>query len=162
VPFAYYQHLTSAQKAIYRKSARISQIPLERPHAARPLVDELRAGLARDDRIAVQEAANQLGLALTQDLGIIPVRVEVLAVRPRRRADELHGLYTWEEGRQPHVQVWMRTAQHQRVVAFRTFLRTLLHEMCHHVDYHLFGLSESYHTEGFFRRESSLVRQLSR
>jgi hypothetical protein len=55
----------------------------------------------------------------------------------------------------------MRTAKQQRVVAFRTFLRTLLHEMCHHIDYTLYGLAESFHTEGFFRRESSLVRQLT-
>jgi hypothetical protein len=33
--------------------------------------------------------------------------------------------------------------------------------MCHHIDYTLYGLAESFHTEGFFRRESSLVRQLT-
>lgn len=55
----------------------------------------------------------------------------------------------------------MRTAEHERVVAFRTFLRTLLHEVCHHLDFTLFGLSDTFHTEGFFRRESSLVKQLT-
>ncbi len=54
----------------------------------------------------------------------------------------------------------MRTAQRRQVVAFRTFLRTFLHEVCHHLDYELFGLRESYHTQGFFKRESSLYRQL--
>jgi hypothetical protein len=54
----------------------------------------------------------------------------------------------------------MRTARHGRVVAFRTFLRTLLHELCHHLDLEVLGLGESFHTEGFFRRESSLFRQL--
>lgn len=121
---------------------------------------ELQQGLDRDDRIAVQDAATELGLAITLDLGIPTVRVEVLAVRPHKRNEELHGLYTWAEGKQPRVQVWMRTAQKKRVVAFRTFLRTLLHELCHHIDYTLFQLNESFHTEGFFRRESSLVRQL--
>lgn len=47
------------------------------------------------------------------------------------------------------------------MVAFRTFLRTLLHEVCHHLDFALLGLAETFHTEGFFRRESSLVRQVS-
>jgi hypothetical protein len=46
------------------------------------------------------------------------------------------------------------------VVAFRTFLRTLLHEFCHHLDYTLLGLQDSFHTEGFFRRESGLFSQL--
>jgi hypothetical protein len=54
----------------------------------------------------------------------------------------------------------MRTARHRRVVAFRTFLRTLLHEMGHHVDYERLGLADSFHTEGFFKRESSLFRKL--
>jgi hypothetical protein len=35
----------------------------------------------------------------------------------------------------------MRTAAHKRVVAFRTFLRTLLHELCHHLDYEWLGLA---------------------
>jgi hypothetical protein len=54
----------------------------------------------------------------------------------------------------------MRTARHRRVVAFRTFLRTLLHEIGHHVDYERLGLADSFHTEGFFKRESSLFKQL--
>jgi hypothetical protein len=54
----------------------------------------------------------------------------------------------------------MRTAQRRQVVAFRSFLRTLLHEISHHLDYELFKLSESYHTEGFYKRESSLFHQL--
>ncbi|MBK8019762.1 MAG: SprT-like domain-containing protein [Betaproteobacteria bacterium] len=31
----------------------------------------------------------------------------------------------------------------------RTFLRTLLHELCHHLDYEMFRLEETFHTEGF-------------
>ena len=55
----------------------------------------------------------------------------------------------------------MCTAQRRKVVAFRSFLRTLLHEICHHLDYELFHLPESFHTEGFYKRESSLFHQLS-
>lgn len=161
MPFPYYNRLSARQKAVYRKSAGIAAVPLDRAHAAWPLVSELAEALARDDRIAVQDAASELALAIVQELGIPPVRVEVLAVRPHKPTEELHGLYTWEQGKTPRVQVWMRTAKQQRVVAFRTFLRTLLHEMCHHIDYTLYGLAESFHTEGFFRRESSLVRQLT-
>ena len=70
------------------------------------------------------------------------------------------GLYTPEEGPRPKIRVWMRTAKHGRVVAHRTFVRTLVHELCHHLDYTLLELEESFHTEGFFKRESSLCRQL--
>jgi hypothetical protein len=84
----------------------------------------------------------------------------VLAVRPSSSGEELHGLYTREEGKPTRIQLWMRTAHHRRVVAFRTFLRTLLHELGHHLDYDLLKLADSFHTEGFFRRESSLFKQL--
>jgi len=54
----------------------------------------------------------------------------------------------------------MRPARGCQVVRFRTFLRTLLHELCHHLDYDLLALPDSFRTEGFYRRESSLLRQL--
>ena len=54
----------------------------------------------------------------------------------------------------------MPFAYYQRIVAFRSFLRTLLHEIGHHVDYERLALADSFHTEGFFRRESSLFHQL--
>jgi len=56
----------------------------------------------------------------------------------------------------------MRTAQRHQVVTFRTFFRTLIHELCHHLDYELLRLPESFHTEGFYKRESSIVHQLLR
>ena len=54
----------------------------------------------------------------------------------------------------------MLTVHHKRVVAFKTFLRTILHEVGHHLDYTYLKLADSYHTEGFFKRESSLFHQL--
>jgi hypothetical protein len=56
--------------------------------------------------------------------------------------------------------VWMRTAAKQQVVAFKSFLRTVVHELAHHLDYELFALEETYHTEGFYKRESSLANAL--
>ena len=58
------------------------------------------------------------------------------------------------------MSVWMRTAQRKQVVRYRTFLRTLVHELCHHLDYELLKLPETFHTEGFYARESALVRDL--
>jgi hypothetical protein len=51
----------------------------------------------------------------------------------------------------------MHTARRGQVVAFKTFLRTLLHELCHHLDYEHLNLPRSLHTDGFYKRESSLV-----
>jgi hypothetical protein len=55
----------------------------------------------------------------------------------------------------------MRTAKRKQVVAFKTFLRTVLHELCHHLDYEYFGLEDSFHTEGFYQRESNLFYSLT-
>ena len=45
-------------------------------------------------------------------------------------------------------------------MAFKSFLRTLVHEFAHHLDYEHFKLPETFHTEGFYRRESSLANAL--
>ena len=37
---------------------------------------------------------------------------------------------------------------------------TLCHEVCHHLDYELFALEETFHTDGFYRRESSLANAM--
>jgi hypothetical protein len=160
MPFAYYARLNRSQQAIYRRSDGIAEVPLGRPELLHPLVAALEAALAGEDRAATQAATARLIRGLTDTLAIPPVRVEVLAARPHAHWGELHGLYTAERGRAPRIQLWMRTAKQKRVVAFRTFLRTLLHEVGHHVDYALLGLPDSYHTEGFYKRESSLFYQL--
>jgi hypothetical protein len=120
----------------------------------------LREALEREERRAVERAASLLARGILGELELDPIEVQVLAVRPSSGDGELHGLYTREEGEPTRIQLWMRTARHRRVVAFRTFLRTLLHELGHHLDYELFRLADSFHTEGFFQRESSLFRQL--
>jgi hypothetical protein len=160
MPFAYYDRLSARDRALYRRSDAVTSLELPRAESLQPLVAELREALGRDDRRAVASAASRLGLGLAEQLGLSPVTIEVLAVRPSASWGELHGLYTRDERRPPRIQLWMRTARQRRAVAFRTFLRTLLHEMGHHVDYERLGLADSFHTEGFFKRESSLFKQL--
>ncbi len=160
MPFPYYRRLSKKDKATYRKSDAIGAVNL--PDAKRvwaftnALEDELKSG----DRTRVERAAYQLVLVLTKALRVLPVNVKVLVTRPRSAESELHGLYTRQANKVPVIQVWMRTSAHKRIVAFRTFLRTLLHEVCHHLDYELYRFADSFHTEGFFRRESSLTRQV--
>jgi hypothetical protein len=160
MPFAYYARLSRQDRAVYDRSDAIAAIVLPAPEPLRPMVAVLRQGLEGDERRVVEAAAQALCRAITDSLGVEPVDVGVLAVRPCLREAELHGLYTHEPGRRPRIRVWMRTVRYKRVVAFRTFLRTLLHEVCHHLDYTHLRLAESFHTQGFFQRESSLFHQL--
>jgi len=159
--FAYYDRLTLAQQRIYRQSDGITRLPLPGARDLRPLVAGLDAALVSEDRLAVQAASQAMFTGLTRAFAVGPCRLEVLAARPHGRWGELQGLYTEDHrGRAPRVQLWMRTARQRRVVAFRTYLRTLLHELCHHLDYRYLKLADSYHTQGFYERESSLFHQL--
>ncbi len=161
MPFAYYRNLTPAQQRIYRQSDAVTAVPLPDPHALRSRVGEVAEALASGDRLRTQAAVDRLLAALCAALGVPPVLVQVLAARPARNWGELHGLYTpAERGRSARVALWMRTAQRRQVVAFRTFLRTLLHELCHHLDYEVLKFPDSLHTEGFYKRESSLFHRL--
>jgi hypothetical protein len=159
-PFSYYDRLSARNRQLYDQSDRVQAIRLPEPVLLHPLVDGLRAALEREDRRAVELAAGYLCRGLTEMLAVSPVSVQVLSARPSAGWGELHGLYTREGRRTPRIQLWMRTARHRRVVRFRTFLRTLLHELGHHLDYEHLKLRDSFHTQGFFQRESSLFHQL--
>ncbi len=160
MPTAWYQRLPRRQQAIYRASDGVDRVDLPdaAPLAAR--VPALRTALAAGDRAQVRAAAQALTDGIARALGVSRPRIAVLAVRPAQAGSELHGLYERAPGAPAVIRVWMRTARERRVVAFRTFLRTLLHELCHHLDYEHLRLADSLHTPGFFRRESSLFRQL--
>jgi hypothetical protein len=161
VPFAYYQRLTRAQQRVYRQSDEIPVIRLSGPRDLRALVDPLADALRKEDRLTTQAMADRLLAQITASLGVPPLRAQVQAVRPSHCWGELHGLYTPGTERRPsRATVWMRTARRREVVRFRTFLRTLLHELCHHLDYELLRLPDSFHTQGFYKRESSLLRQV--
>lgn len=159
--FAYYQRLSPARKAIYRRSDSISTLRLPQPEVLQPDVPRLASALEGEDRRGAEEIAQRLVDGILRQLQAPPVQVLVRDVRPHNHFGELHGLY--EPGDPPYssrVTLWMRTAQRAKIVAFRTFLRTLLHELCHHLDYEVLELDETFHTQGFYQRESSLFHQL--
>src|SRR5437867_3541543 len=162
MPFAYFERLSRRQQGIYLRSDKITAVPLPGAAALRPLVVELGSALESGDRAHTESACQLLANGLGRALGLPPVRVTVLAARPHAKWGELHGLYesTGKLGQPPTITLWMRTARQKRVVAFRTFLRTLLHEMGHHLDYTLLRLGDSLHTQGFYQRESHLFHQL--
>ena len=85
--------------------------------------------------------------------------MRVLAVRPLRVRErstiELFGDYN------PNtilIRVWMKTAIRKEVTSFGTFLSTLCHEFCHHLDFQRFP--NSWHTRGFYERTASLYHHV--
>ncbi|MDF2691895.1 MAG: hypothetical protein K0S65_278 [Labilithrix sp.] len=160
--FSYYDRLSAKEKATYRKSDAVGQLAVPDAPALHPLVRTLDQALTTGKRTQVATACTRLAAALMTQLGVVGPKIHVREVRPQQDDGELHGLYTFaQDGKPPKLEVWMRTAAHGKVVRFRTFLRTFVHELAHHLDVTLLGLEDSFHTEGFFRRESSLMRQLA-
>jgi len=54
------------------------------------------------------------------------------------------------------IRVWRRTAVQKRTTSYGTFLSTLCHEFCHHLDFKQYGFHDSPHTRGFYERAAVL------
>jgi hypothetical protein len=161
MPFSYFDRLSAARKRTYLRSDGIVRVDLPAGPPFDALLADLEVALRSENRGEVERLSQALLSELAARLKVPRVRVRVLSVRPSGQWGELHGLYEpHEDGTPPLITVWMRTVARKQVVAFRTFLRTLLHELCHHLDYELYKLPETLHTEGFYKRESSLLAQL--
>jgi hypothetical protein len=162
MPFSYFDRLSPARKVIYLRSDAIDKIQLPPGPPLEDLAHQLEQGLRAERRKEVEGVSQALLSSLTSRLKVPPVRVKVLTVRPSGNWGELHGLYEpADDGTPPLITVWMRTVARKQVVAFRTFLRTLLHELCHHLDYELYKFPETFHTEGFYKRESNLLAHIA-
>jgi hypothetical protein len=161
MPFSYYARLSPARQRIYRQSDAIQRVNLPPGPLSDELLQHLETALRTENRGEAERLGQSLLNDLTTRLRVPRVRVRVLSVRPSGNWGELHGLYEpFEDGTPPLITLWMRTVARKQVVAFKTFLRTLLHELCHHLDYELYRLPETFHTEGFYKRESSLYYQI--
>jgi hypothetical protein len=132
---------------------------------ALPSDDRLRRSAAliesatqAEARAAIQHACSEF-LAIASDFyGVPKPGVSALAARPLRVreggwASELFGDYSVQTGL---IRVWTRTPVRKQVTSFGTFLSTLCHEFCHHLDCKRFGFSQSPHTRGFYARTATL------
>jgi hypothetical protein len=153
--------LPPGKRGVYDRSDGITSIPLEPTRVLRQVVRDLETALGRGDRRAVGELSQRVADDVCASLRVPSLRVVVEGRRPSSDWGELHGLYTpGTDYRRDTVKVWMITAKRGQVVAFRTFLRTLVHELCHHLDYTFFALPDSLHSDGFYVRESGMMRRL--
>jgi hypothetical protein len=120
---------------------------------AKSIGSAIEAGTSRD----VQRACEAF-LEVASGFYRVPAcGIRVLAARPLRVRErwttELFGDYAPES---MLIRVWMRTAVRKEVTSFGTFLSTLCHEFCHHLDFQKFGLADSWHTRGFYERAGTL------
>jgi hypothetical protein len=107
---------------------------------------------------ALRRACNEFLMAASDFYEVRRPEVRVLAARPVRVREggwaiELFGDY---HPKTMLIRVWMRTAVRKQVTSFGTFLSTLCHEFCHHLDSQRFGFLDSPHTRGFYGRAAVL------
>jgi hypothetical protein len=138
----------------------VGEVPLADVAVLAPMLERISEALTADDQKALSRAVNAAAHEMLRQWQAAPLAIRVLARRPSDENAELHGLYVREEDGSAVIRVWMRTAAHEQPVKFRTFVRTLVHELMHHLDFDKLKFEDSFHTEGFYRRESAVVRQL--
>jgi len=159
--FDFYYRLSAPRRREYERSDALGAPSLDTA-IMRPLGESLQGALASGDQTSVRLAAQAVADAFGAQLQLPPTRVSVLRTRPQRGGSEYHGYYEGgEDGKKARITLWMFTARRRQVVAYRTFLRTLVHELCHHLDFEGFKMDESFHTEGFYKRESALFRSIT-
>lgn len=149
-------------KAEYKKSELLREIILP---PALPLIDlggKLAVSLKEENKKEVQKIANEISAIVADTYYIDPAPVKILGVRPRKVTEsssyELFGDYDTETSQ---IRLWMRTAVLKKPTSYGTFLSTLCHELCHHLDLAQLELPNSYHTRGFYDRIAKLYHHIA-
>ena len=158
---AFFYRLPSHAQRCYLESDSITRYEFVPDAAASQSVAALTRVLAKGNATDTENAARKTAAEMCRVAGVPTVLVDVREVRPKNARGELHGLFYPADPRKrtpPNIVLWMRTAERRDVVKPRTFVRTLMHELVHYFDYSVLKLEDSFHTRGFFARESYLVR----
>jgi hypothetical protein len=144
--------------AKFAESDRLTQLELPPDDRLQGLAQSIESLMENGAPLAVQRACTEFITSAANFYGVPKPAVRALAARPIRVreggwATELFGDYTPGTSA---IRIWTRTAVQKRVTSFGTFLSTLCHEFCHHLDCQRFGFSQSPHTRGFYERTAAL------
>ncbi len=142
----------------YRQSESLTSVDLP-PHPGFSHLAQIIESVMREGTPAeVGHACADFLAAAASFYAVSAPEVRALAARPLRVREggsqtELFGDYSLADAR---IRIWTRTAVRKHVTSFGTFLSTLCHEFCHHLDCRKFGFKRSPHTRGFYERAALL------
>lgn len=143
--------------AEFRDSDRITALDVPDDVHLPEIVKSIESAMESEHTATVRRACAEFLELASQFYQVPECGVRVLAARPLRVREqwttELFGDYDPES---MLIRVWMRTAVRKEITSFGTFLSTLCHEFCHHLDYKKFGFPDSWHTRGFYERAAVL------
>jgi hypothetical protein len=142
---------------LFVESDRLKTIVLPADGRLPRIAGAIETAMKAEDLPEVRGACDVFLRTAAEFYGVPHCGVRVLAARPLRVREysttELFGDYHPDT---MLIRVWMRTAARKEITSFGTFLSTLCHEFCHHLDYHKFGFRNSWHTRGFYERTATL------
>jgi hypothetical protein len=146
-----------ANLAAFKESDRITTLDLPQDEILITISKSIEFAMKADTVPDVRRACTQFLHATSNFYKVPDCGIRVLAARPLRVrenwATELFGDYSPET---MLIRVWTRTAIKKEITSFGTFLSTLCHEFCHHLDFQRFGFPDSWHTRGFYERTAAL------
>jgi len=144
-------------RSAFAESDRMKTLDLPLDRALLPTTKSLEWAMKAEMTLDVGRACGDFWHAASKFYKVPECGIRVLAARPLRvrehSATELFGDYNPET---MLIRIWMRTAVRKEVTSFGTFLSTLCHEFCHHLDLQRFRFPDSWHTRGFYERAATL------
>jgi hypothetical protein len=146
-----------ANRAGFLESERIKTLNLPQDGRLLAIAKSLESAMKEGENADVRRPCAEFLGATSHFYKVPDCGIRVLAARPLRVreswATELFGDYNPET---MLIRVWMRTAVRREITSFGTFLSTLCHEFCHHLDFQNFRFTDSWHTRGFYERTAAL------
>lgn len=142
----------------FRESERLTTIDLPAHPGLSQSAQVIDSVMKEGTPDQVRRACGEFLSAAATFYGVRAPEVRALAARPLRVREggwqtELFGDYSIGD---ELIRIWTRTAVRKEVTSFGTFLSTLCHEFCHHLDCQKFGFTRSPHTRGFYERAAML------
>jgi hypothetical protein len=142
----------------FRQSEELTSIVLPSGPTLADLAHVIESVMKEGSRAEVRAACAEFLNAAAVFYNVKAPEVRALAARPLRVREggwqiELFGDYSLRDAQ---IRIWTRTAVRKQVTSFGTFLSTLCHEFCHHLDCQKLGFVRSPHTRGFYERAALL------
>lgn len=150
-----------ALRAQFLASDQLCKLELPRDDRLLQPAKSIECAMKDETRPAILRACSNFLKSASDFYGVKTPDVRILAARPLRVREggstELFADY-WPETML--IRIWSRTAVRKHVTSFGTFLSTLCHEFCHHLDCQLLGFGKSPHTRGFYERTAVLYHHV--
>jgi hypothetical protein len=142
---------------LFVESDRLHTLPLPSDDRLPKIAARIESAMKAGRTLEVHRACEEFLNAASDFFQVSRCAVRVLAARPlyvrERSTTELFGDYRPDAAM---IRIWSRTAVRKEITSFGTFLSTLCHEFCHHLDFERFGFRNSWHTRGFYERTAVL------